>query len=140
MDEPSRRIFNQGLLARPGPSRRLSRCRACANGSTAQQEHRGLLPPAAASRRLAVAWPQQGHVHIVDKRAGAAGRRRARRTIGAFDQAAKSACGDATVPEGFDQIGMEQVTMTPREYVAWMAGGCVSWRPVVQASGFRSED
>src|SRR5262245_28166261 len=61
-------------------------------------------------------------------------------TVGAVYEAAKSASADAAVKEGFDQLGMEQVTMAPREYVAWIARDRESWRPIVQASGFKSED
>ena len=61
-------------------------------------------------------------------------------TIAALYEAAKSASGDAAVKAGFDQLGMEQVTMAPRDYLAWLASERENWRPIVQASGFKSED
>lgn len=69
------------------------------------------------ARRLADVWRQQSRVYIVDNRAGAAGRL-----------------------AGFDQLGMDQITMSPREYVAWIAGERETWQPIVKASGFTSED
>lgn len=61
-------------------------------------------------------------------------------TVSALFEAAKSASKDATVKAGFDQLGMEQVAMSPREYAAWIGRERETWQPIVKASGFTSED
>jgi tripartite-type tricarboxylate transporter receptor subunit TctC len=61
-------------------------------------------------------------------------------TVSALYDAVKAASRDAAVKAGFDQLGMDQITMSPREYVAWIASERETWQPIVKASGFTSED
>ena len=61
-------------------------------------------------------------------------------TVAALYEAAKTVSKDAGVKAAFDQLGMEQVTMAPREYVAWIARERDTWQPIVKASGFTSEE
>jgi tripartite-type tricarboxylate transporter receptor subunit TctC len=61
-------------------------------------------------------------------------------TVGAIHAAATSVSRDAGVTAAFDQLGMEQITMSPREYVAWIGKERDTWQPIVKASGFTSEE
>jgi tripartite-type tricarboxylate transporter receptor subunit TctC len=54
-------------------------------------------------------------------------------------EAAKTAAETPTVKAGFDQIGMEPITLPPREFALRLAKERETWRPVVQASGFTSQ-
>src|SRR5262245_26021345 len=76
MDELSRRTFNKGVLA----ALAAGSIPGLAHAQTGAQPGRIIVGyPAGGSldstaRRLADVWRQQGHVYIVDNRAGAAGR------------------------------------------------------------------
>jgi len=61
-------------------------------------------------------------------------------TAGALHDAAKEASSDEAVKAGFDQIGMDPITLSPREYASRISRERETWRPIVQASGFTSEE
>ena len=47
---------------------------------------------------------------------------------------------DEALLAGFEQMGLEPYTLPPQEYVRLIQREREAWRPVVQASGFRSEE
>lgn len=51
-----------------------------------------------------------------------------------------AASKDPTMRAAFEQIGLEVYTLSPPEYGALIKRDRDVWRPIVQASGFRSED
>lgn len=61
-------------------------------------------------------------------------------TVAALGEATRAASKDATLIAGFAQIGMEAISMTPAAYSQLIAKDLETWRPVVLASGFRSEE
>lgn len=61
-------------------------------------------------------------------------------TVGALHDAAKAVSKDAAVKAAFDQLGMEQIAMSPREYLAWINRERETWQPIVKASGFTSDE
>lgn len=61
-------------------------------------------------------------------------------SVAAIYDAARLAVGDSALKAGFDQLGMEPTTLTPREYAAKIAEERDVWRPIVQACGFTSEE
>jgi tripartite-type tricarboxylate transporter receptor subunit TctC len=60
--------------------------------------------------------------------------------VSALYDAARAASKDPAVRAGFDQIGMDALTLPPAEFTARIKEEREAWRPVVQASGFTSED
>ena len=46
----------------------------------------------------------------------------------------------AIVTGGYSGLGLETVTLPPREYAALIQRERDSWGPIVRASGFRSEE
>jgi tripartite-type tricarboxylate transporter receptor subunit TctC len=60
--------------------------------------------------------------------------------LAALGEATKTASKDATLMAGFAQIGMDSIAMTPTAYSQLIAREFEYWRPIVLASGFRSEE
>ncbi len=60
-------------------------------------------------------------------------------TVNALYEATKVASATPVVKAGFDQIGMDPITLSPREFVQRLAKERERWRPIVQASGFTSQ-
>ncbi|WP_028997783.1 tripartite tricarboxylate transporter substrate-binding protein [Azohydromonas australica] len=60
-------------------------------------------------------------------------------TVNALYEATKVASQTSVVKAGFDQIGMDPITLSPREFVQRLAKERERWRPIVKASGFTSQ-
>lgn len=60
--------------------------------------------------------------------------------INATYEAVVTASGDKTLVAGFEQIGLEPFTLPPSEYARMIQREREAWGPIVQASGFRSEE
>lgn len=60
--------------------------------------------------------------------------------IKSLHEAVVSASKDEALLAGFEQVGLETVTLTPAEYARQIQRDRDAWAPVVRASGFRSED
>jgi len=60
--------------------------------------------------------------------------------VQAIYEAVLSAAKDEALVTGFEQVGLEPFTLPPAEYVRLIHEERQAWGPVVQASGFRSED
>lgn len=60
--------------------------------------------------------------------------------VNATYEAVVAATGDKMLVAGFEQVGLELFTQAPSEYARMIQSEREAWRPVVQASGFRSEE
>lgn len=60
--------------------------------------------------------------------------------VAVLSESIRAAWKDATLIAGFAQIGMEAIFMNPTAYSQLIARELETWRPVVQASGFTSEE
>ena len=60
--------------------------------------------------------------------------------VAALSAAAHSAHMDSTLVGGLEQTGLETLFMSPTEYSQLIAREREAWRPVVAASGFKSEE
>ena len=55
-------------------------------------------------------------------------------------EAIVTASQDPVLRAAFAQVGLETLTLPPREYAALIQRERDSWGPIVRASGFRSEE
>ncbi|MDB5965292.1 MAG: hypothetical protein JWQ72_1792 [Polaromonas sp.] len=60
--------------------------------------------------------------------------------VAALGEATRAASKDAALIAGFAQIGLEAISLTPAAYSQLIAKDLETWRPVVLASGFKSEE
>jgi tripartite-type tricarboxylate transporter receptor subunit TctC len=60
-------------------------------------------------------------------------------TVTALHETVRLAATTSTVKAGLDQIGMEPVTLPPHEFAQRLAKERETWRPIVQASGYTSQ-
>lgn len=61
-------------------------------------------------------------------------------TVQSLHASIVTASKDPTLRTAFEQIGLEPLTLSPGEYARQLQSQREFWRPIVQASGFRSED
>jgi len=61
-------------------------------------------------------------------------------TVKGLHEAMVNASQDPALRAAFAQVGLETVTLPPREYAALIQRERDSWGPIVRASGFRSEE
>ena len=61
-------------------------------------------------------------------------------SIQALHAAIVAATKDPALRAAFEQVGLETLTLAPGEYAKQLQAQREFWRPIVQASGFRSED
>ena len=60
--------------------------------------------------------------------------------LAALSDAARSAHMDSALVSGLEQTGLEAIFMSPTEYGQLIAREREAWRPIVAASGFKSEE
>ncbi len=61
-------------------------------------------------------------------------------TVNALHAAIEKASRDAALRAGYEKVGLEVRTRTPKEFAAMIRQERETWAPVVRASGFRMEE
>jgi tripartite-type tricarboxylate transporter receptor subunit TctC len=61
-------------------------------------------------------------------------------TVQSLHASIVAAAKDPALRSAFEQVGLETLTLPPGEYAKQLQAQREFWRPIVQASGFRSED
>jgi tripartite-type tricarboxylate transporter receptor subunit TctC len=60
--------------------------------------------------------------------------------VAAMGEAMRLASKDPALIAGFDKAGLEPITLPPADYASLIAKEREAWKPIVLASGFRSDD
>jgi tripartite-type tricarboxylate transporter receptor subunit TctC len=60
--------------------------------------------------------------------------------VNAIHASVLAATKDAALVSGFEEVGLELLTLSPKAYAAYIRQERDKWGPVVKASGFRSEE